>query len=137
MTNDVFGDLRQWDNVLAELGRQAADGTLDECQDGMARILRYGLLFRLNEVVLARATEIKRPSGVLAAEILRILTTKESPFDQRLLAAKALGTFLSCPAPREDSGVAFDMERVREVMEDVQKHAGAPVLVAALENALR
>jgi len=74
MTQDPFGNLREWGPVLELLDELESNGKLAECQRGLVRILRYKGNWRLREEVLKRIGGIPSPSDELAGQVLTILS---------------------------------------------------------------
>ncbi len=90
MTDDPFGNLRDWGPALELLDELAKSGNLAKCQRGLVRILRYKGNWRLREEVLDRIGGIGSPSHELVGQILTILADDNIYYDARILAGKAL-----------------------------------------------
>ncbi|MBW1780588.1 MAG: hypothetical protein JRL30_07595 [Deltaproteobacteria bacterium] len=90
MNQDPFGDLSEWDRVLALVDAVADSGCLAECQSGLIRILRYKGNWRLREKVLKRVGEIETPSSQLIVQVLNLLADDNIYYDVRILATHAL-----------------------------------------------
>jgi len=122
LTPDPFGNLRDWGPVLQTLEELAHNGRLDECQDGLIRILRYPGNWRLREEALKHIPRIARPSRPLMQQVLHIVADDNIYFEVRILAARALASLiaqhwrLSPPGPAPDEPpVAETLRRLRSV----------------------
>ena len=122
MTPDPFGNLRDWGPVLETLEELAHNGRLDECQDGLVRILRYPGNWRLREEALKHIPRIARPGLPLINQVLHIVADDNLYFEVRILAARALVSLieqhrrLSAPTPTPDEPpVAETLRRLRSV----------------------
>lgn len=133
MAADIFGNLREWGRVLDALESARTQGTLDEHQAGLARILRFRGNGRLVERALAVATEIRQASDLLIAEVCNLVVEWDVSVDLRVRAARALGHLL---AHRPDQPSAFDPARALRTMEEVAAKPAPPVLTEALTEAI-
>jgi hypothetical protein len=122
LTPDPFGNLRDWGPVLETLEELAHNGRLDECQDGLVRILRYPGNWRLREKALEQIPRIARPSPPLMNQVLHIAADDNLYFEVRILAVRALGSLiaqhrrLSSPPPAKvEPPVTETLRRLRSV----------------------
>lgn len=134
MSTDVFGNLREWGEVLTRLAALTDSGLLDEHQAGLARILRYRGNWQLTERALAAALQVRQANDLLVAEVLHTLVSPDVHVDARLLAAKAMAHLLP-RRPRQEAS-AFDGERAKQTMRDLLRSPTSPVLQAAIREAL-
>lgn len=122
MTPDPFGNLRDWGPVLETLEELAHNGRLDECQDGLVRILRYSGNWRLREEALKHLPRVARPDPPLIHQVLHIVADDNLYFEVRIMAARALVSLVarhrrwSAPTPTPDEPpVAETLRRLRSV----------------------
>lgn len=95
MPRNDFGNLEEWGRVLSQLAQLEHDQALDEHQDGLVRLLRYGDNWRLREAALEAVGHVKRPSETLISEVLRIMTNEHLYHEARVLAADALARLIA------------------------------------------
>ncbi len=120
MTDDPFGNLRDWGPVLDLLDELANSGKLAECQRGLVRILRYKGNWRLREEVLKRIGEIQSPSGELIGQALTIFADDNIYYDARILASDALIQLL------KNSQSSLQQEFVPEIQKVIEKLSNLP-----------
>ncbi len=130
---DVFGDLREWDRVLALVDNLEAKGLLDEHQAGLARILRTRNNWQLLERALRAAAVVRESADVLTAEVIHTLADPELDLDARVLAARAAGHLLG---HRPAQASSFDPERAVQTVLDLAGGQVAPVLQSAITEAI-
>jgi hypothetical protein len=94
MNHDVFGNLRDWGDVLRKLEELRESRKLDEHQPGLVRILRYRDNWKLRETVMRSLKEITRPSAELVREILKLAMDEGTYYQARILAVQALPRLL-------------------------------------------
>lgn len=133
MAADIFGNLREWGRVLDAIEAARTQGTLDEHQAGLARILRFRGNWRLVERVLQVVTEIRQASDLVIAEVCNLVVAWDVSVDLRVQSARALGHLL---AHRPDQPSSFDPARALRTMEEVAAKPGPPVLTEALTAAV-
>lgn len=134
MTGDVFGNLRDWGQVLAKVGALCAERRLDEHQNGLVRILRDCDNWRLRRAVLQCVDAVGFPSDALLDAVLRILESPEADHDERVLAAEALAVMV---LPRENWAGPADPQRLGlalAALDGVLAKPQAPVLHRALRR---
>ncbi len=136
MSQDIFGSLLEWNQVLKTLDDLREKQLLDEHQNGLARVLRYRKNWQLLERVLTYATDIRQASDPLIAEVQNVLVSPDVYIEARVLAARALGHLIPRRPPQEHS--LFDMDRVLQTMSDllVPEGQGSGPLHAAVSEAL-
>ena len=136
MNSDIFGNLREWENIPSQIAALAKDGKLNEHQGGLVRILRYKENWRLRELVLKSVRNLTIPSNELIMEILNILENEEIYWEMRLLAVDAIQDLLT----RKDTVYEGDRCNVtRSISERIQSlvnSAGPPILQDSLRNCL-
>lgn len=120
MTDDPFGNLRDWGPVLELLDELATSGKLAECQRGLVRILRYKGNWRLREEVLKRIGGIPSPSDELAGQVLTILSDDNIYYDARIIASNALIELL------ENSQSSLPQEFILEIRKVIEKLSKSP-----------
>lgn len=133
MATDVFGDLREWGDVLDRLARLRAARELDDHQDGLVRLLRNQDNWRLREEALLSATQVMVPSRSLVDATLKVLGDPEESLENRVLAARALGWLLVACQARPDGHL--DIEEPMATMQCLMSNGGPPVLHAAMRAA--
>jgi hypothetical protein len=133
MATDVFGDLREWGDVLTLLEQLRAAGELDDHQDGLARLLRYQDNWRLREEALLSAAKVNSPCEALVAATFRRLTDEQESLENRILAARALSAMLTACAA--NGGGPVDVKETLARMQSVMSDGGPPVLQAAVRTA--
>jgi hypothetical protein len=133
MAIDAFGDLQEWGDVLTTLARLRAAEELDRHQDGLARLMRCRENWRLREEALMSAAEVRRPASSLVAATMRLLVDQEESLENRILAARAMGSMLvSCQA---ESDGQVDISEALATMQSLMSNGGPPVLHAAVRSA--
>jgi len=90
LNSDIFGNLREWRQVLKLLDSLKKSKKLDKHQIGLARILRYGQNCRLLERVLEYGKEINQPADEFLLEVTNIMTDRNIYLDARILAVEVL-----------------------------------------------
>lgn len=107
MVDDVFGNLREWSQVPAQIAGLQSGNRLDEHQEGLIRILRYRDNWRLREIALAAAKDLKRPSAELLGQLLGIAADEGVYDTARLLALQALTALLADKARQAEERIRF------------------------------
>ena len=120
MTQDPFGNLREWEPALELLDELASSGKLAECQRGLVRILDYKGNWRLREEVLKRIGGIPSPSDELAGQVLTILADDNIYYDARVLAGNALIELL------KNSQSSLHQEFIMEIRKVIEKLSKSP-----------
>jgi len=120
MTDDPFGNLRDWGPVLELLDELANSGKLAECQRGLVRILRYKGNWRLREEVLKRIGGISSPSNELVGQALTIFADDNIYYDARILASDALIKLL------KNSQGSLHQEVIPEIRKVIEKLSKLP-----------
>jgi len=120
MTDDPFGNLRDWGPVLELLDELANSGKLAECQRGLVRILRYKGNWRLREEVLKRIGGISSPSNELVGQALTIFADDNIYYDARILASDALIKLL------KNSQGSLHQEVIPEIRKIIEKLSKLP-----------
>ena len=113
MTQDIFGNLQDWGQVLEQLDDVFENGRAGDCQQGLIRILRYKGNWRLREETLKRIETMENPGEDLIREVLSILADDNIYYEARIIACQSLMTILhKNPTAREQ--LTKEAERVLE-----------------------
>lgn len=133
MPADIFGDLREWGQVLRVLDELRTSQALDSHQSGLARLIRCRTNWRLQEEALISAAQIRKPSPVLVEATLGLLKDNDEILESRILAAHALGSMLAASRALPESEVSVDdvMAKMRSLLSD----GGPPVFHGAVRKA--
>jgi len=91
---DPFGDLRDWGRVISKIGQLRQDGTLQENQDGLIRVLRYRFNWQLRQAALESVQSIPKPSPPLLNVLISIAGDESVELEFRLLACAAVNHVL-------------------------------------------
>jgi hypothetical protein len=118
MQKDDFGNLAEWGRVLNQLAQLTRDGTIDEHQAGLVRLLHYQDNWRLREAALEAIRHVRRPGEPLVTAVLELMTDEHLYHELRVLAAEALASLVA-------AGRAVGAGRNRELEQAVltQMHA--------------
>jgi hypothetical protein len=87
---DIFGDLRNWGQILKQIELLRLAGQLDEHEEGLTRILRYRYNWQLRQAAMRAVPELRNPSKDLFDVLLGIVTDEYCDFETRLLACNAV-----------------------------------------------
>jgi len=90
MTQDPFGNLQDWGQVLDHLENIFKTGRAEDCQRGLIRILRYRGNWRLREETLKHIENIENPKEDLIREVLSILENDTIYYEARIIACRSL-----------------------------------------------
>lgn len=131
MTDDPFGNLREWGPALELIEELASSGKLAECQRGLVRILHYKGNWRLREEVLGRIEGIASPSDELVGQVLTILADDNIYYDVRILASNALIKLLK--NGQSSLHQEFTPE-IRKVIEKLSKSPQPPFFDKAIKK---
>ncbi len=131
MTDDPFGNLRDWGPVLKLLEELTSNGKLAECQHGLVRILRYKGNWRLREEVLKRIGGIPEPSNELLGQALTIFADDNIYYDARILASDALIQLLK---NSQGSLPQTFIPEIRKVIEKLSKWPQPPIYDTAIKK---
>ena len=91
MSADVFSDITDWGKVIDLLEDLKESGRLNDCQDGLARLLRNRENWKLRESALEASKALMQPSDEVLAEALGIMMDDGLYIEARALAADAVG----------------------------------------------
>ena len=100
--SDVFGDLRNWGQILKQIDLQRLGGQLDEHEEGLTRILRYRYNWQLRQAAIRAVPELRKPSKDLFDVLLGIVTDEYCDFETRLLACNAVRDSIRRPHDRRE-----------------------------------
>ena len=131
MTDDPFGNLRDWGTALELIDELAGSGKLAECQRGLVRILRYKGNWRLREEVLKRIGGIAAPSNELVGQTLTIFADDNIYYDARILASNALIQLLN---NSQGSLHRNFITEIQKVLDKLSKFPQPPIYADAIER---
>ncbi len=83
-------DLQHWGRVLGQLEELRELRSLDEHQEGLKRILRYGGNWRLRECAMECVQEVAAPKNALLQEVCTIMCDEDIYPELRMLAVDTL-----------------------------------------------
>ena len=135
MSHDPFGNLEDWGKVLITVKQLTDQGTLDEAQEGIIRLVRYRDNWRLRESALVAARQIKEPTPALLDAIAQVLEDQSTYVDARILAARALGDLAG--GKGRGAKPTASTKALRVVLQRQLENPEAPVLTRAIEAALQ
>ncbi|MBN9657569.1 MAG: hypothetical protein J0H49_05290 [Acidobacteria bacterium] len=129
---DIFGDLREWGQVLRQIEQLRVTGHLDEHQEGLTRVLRYRYNWQLREAALRAVPNLRKPSKDLVQVLLGIVTDECCDLETRLLACDAVRKSLRKHCDQEVAGgfESLVFQRADEILRVPQQ----PVLREAIEQ---
>jgi hypothetical protein len=111
MSYDVFGDSQEWGLVLDHVQRLREEWTLDDHQQGLARLGRYPCNWQLRQAGLR--AELQRPIDEVIRGAVQMMADKSSDGrETRILAGGAVSTILS-NRPISESGPSNAAESIR------------------------
>mgnify|MGYP006275252723 CR=1 FL=1 len=113
MTQDIFGNLKDWGQVIEQLDDAFENGGAENCQSGLIRILRYKGNWRLREETLKRIEAIENPGEDLIREVLSILADDNIYYEARIIACRCLMSILHKNSTAREQ-LTKDTERVLE-----------------------
>ncbi len=94
MNSDVFGNLQEWGRVLDQLQQMREDGTLDNHQQGLARLAQYPFNWQLRQAALCAIAELKQPTDEVLQIAIQIVTDDNFDLGTRILAGNAVSGVL-------------------------------------------
>lgn len=106
---DIFGDLREWGQVLKQIEQLRLAGQLDAHREGLTRVLRYRYNWQLRQAALRAVPDLRRPSKDLVDVLLGIVTDEHCDLETRLLACDAVRHSIRRHCGQEGSG-GFESE---------------------------
>ncbi len=95
MSQDPFGNLQEWGQVLKDLDAIFQNGSAEDCQSGLIRLLRYKGNWRLREEALKHIEELENPKEELIKEVIRILDDENIYYEARIIACRSLMHFVN------------------------------------------
>ncbi|MGE5644628.1 MAG: hypothetical protein ACM336_02430 [Acidobacteriota bacterium] len=125
MSHYLFGDLQEWGRVLDQVRRLRQDGTLDQHQPELARLVRYPSNWQLRQAGLRAAAELKTAGDEVLRATVRVLADEEMDLDTRVLAGNAVSRMLGAADSR--IGDAARAEAIGAIGDLLKKHQ-PPVL---------
>ncbi len=117
----------EWGDALDKLNDLRKAGKLDEHQEGLARLIRYKDNWRLRETALEYAADVKKPTDALLKEIVKTLMDDAAYYDDRILAAAALGA-LGARMGEGIRGGAITKDLLLESLRGVTLNPAPPIL---------
>ena len=136
MTDDIFGNLREWGHVPDQLAQLAEAGALDDHQEGLIRLLRYRDNWRLREMALEVVPHLRSPDDRVISEVRSVVLDDGLYCEVRMLAAKSLSALLTENAAhyRRDGRTVLCgvIQRIRMLLESPHP----PVMHEALRECL-
>jgi hypothetical protein len=129
---DVFGDLKQWGDVINQMDELRLAARLDQHQVGLARILRYRYNWQLREAALRAALHLKAPSKEVLEALLTIVADDLCDMETRLLACHAVRHALN-RYRQSDAASGFSTD-VAQFAAEMLHTPQPPVLRAAIEQ---
>ena len=129
---DIFGDLRNWGQILKQVELLRLAGQLDEHEEGLTRILRYRYNWQLRQAAIRAVPELRKPSKDLFDVLLGIVTDEYCDFETRLLACNAVRDSMRRHHDRREPG---DLQaQAAECADGVLRTPQPPVLRKAVEQ---
>lgn len=95
MSYDVFGDLQEWGRVLDQVQEMRKDGTADNHQQGLARLVRYPFNWQVRQAGLRAIAELKQPTDEVLGVAVQIVVDEKNDLETRILAGGALNRILN------------------------------------------
>jgi hypothetical protein len=95
MQPDPFGNLQDWGRAMELLSTLSENGTLNECQPGLARILAFQGNWRIREETLKRLRYIENPSNELIRQVINIVADANLYYEMRIIACQAIEELLN------------------------------------------
>ncbi len=132
MDRDMFGNLRDWSQVLERLAHLKETRTLDEHQSGLARILRYRGNWRLLERVLTYGEQINQPTNDFLEELFRVISDTNLAAQTRILAANASSCLI---VKKIKKGTCQEAAAICNMTESINS-SGPPIFQEALSRCL-
>jgi hypothetical protein len=121
MNHAVFGNLKDWGEVLEKLKTLLEAKELDAYQDELIRLLRFDQNWRLREAAIESLPLVSHPSLELAREVLSIVKRKDLYYDVRILAADCLDVL----ARKIVDDEAFDKDLIRQFIQGIIQNLDA------------
>jgi len=137
LNSDIFGNLREWGQVLELLESLKKSEKLDEHQSGLARILKYGQNWRLLEAVLEYGKEIIQPTDEFLQEVYNIMINRNIYLDARILAVHTLESLLPRRPKDPNKDQNFCETIVVPKMLDILNSPGPPIFHEAVKKSLK
>ena len=137
MTQDPFGNLRDWGPVLDLLEELVNSGRLDDCQTGLIRILRYQGNWRLREEALKMVGRIAHPGEKLVAQVLRIVADDNIYYEARILASQALSALAPNWRRQAVPPAATDVQAAADKIRQLLSTPQPPFFHQALSHCLQ
>jgi hypothetical protein len=137
MTNDPFGNLMEWGEVVKRLDELCLNGGLDECQRGLIRILRFRGNWRLREIALERIKKLNRPETGLTDEIVNIIMDGNIYYEARILALEAMREMITRGKKRPDERMNSVEAPLAEKLTVLLRTPQPPVFSDAIRSCLQ
>jgi hypothetical protein len=136
MSNDIFGDLREWGHVLDELERLKASGELNIHQEALARLLRYRFNSRIRERAVESLFALSAPDDRILLLTVDIIGDENTELTLRAAAADALHGLIGSRR-NSDTWTAGLESAVVDKLTNVLRAQQPPVLASAVRGVLR
>lgn len=130
--SDIFGDLREWGQVLKQIEQLGLAGHLDEHQEGLTRVLRYRYNWQLRQAALRAVRDLRKPSKDLLGVLLDIVADEYCDLETRVLACETVLNLIRSHREQErtDDFESDVFERAGELLRAPQP----PVIRAAVKR---
>lgn len=116
-------DLQDWGRVLGELEELKELRLLDEHQEGLKRVLRYGGNWRLRECAIKCVQEVAAPKNALLQEVCAIMCDEDIYPELRMLAVETLRKLMLANA----SIASLPYSRGATILEKMKALVGVPM----------
>ena len=136
MSGDIFGNLREWGEIPAQLKRLSESGSLPQHEAGLVRILRYRENWRLRDLVLRVLDNLDSPSDKMLFAVLDILTDETLYREVRILAAERLGELIGKRLRSAEEQHIAEVHEVVGRIEMLRQMPHEPVLNSAIHRCL-
>lgn len=101
---DIFGDLRNWGQILKQIELLRLAGQLDEHEEGLTRVLKYRYNWQLRQAAIRAVPELRNVPKDLFDVLLDLVTDNYCDFETRLIACNAVRDSLRRRHNRREPG---------------------------------
>ncbi len=136
MGANLFGSLREWGDVPGKLTRLVEGRQLDEHEDELIRLLRYGQNWRLRDLALSALKNHPTPSAQILTSVLAVLADEGVYYETRILAAESLGQLVQSWQRRANGELQSVSLEIATRLETLLETSHEPILDAAILNCL-
>jgi len=128
MSQDPFGNLQEWGQVLEKLDVVFQDGSAEDCQCGLIRLLRYKGNWRLREEALKHIEELENPKEELIREVIKILDDENNYYEARIIACGCLERLI-----KKQNGFSDQLrERTKYILERINNTPHPPFFAKSI-----